>query len=303
MKIADLIVQLENEIKVTNTNSLKIAQTKRLAEIMSIYNGEDVITSFEEVAKQLKIDPSETKMNTGWTNLDKVIQGFRLQQLVVVSGITKHGKTSFLMDLTTKLAEYNPLWFCLEESPQELIRKFIERGEKPPHGFTPKSFRHITIDWIEKKIIEAIVKHGTRIVFIDQLDFLVPFTSENHALKVGQCMRDLKNIAKEWNITIVLICHLVKVKMDTNPTLEDLKGSSSIGQEADTVILVWRETKREKGETIITNNTNVSVQANRRMGTTGNIKMVYHNGHYYEEEWKKFGDYEDEATERLIKSF
>ena len=87
-----------------------------------------------------------------------------------------------------------------------------------------------------------------------------------------------------------------------NPTLEDLKGSSSIGQEADTVILLWRETKREGGEVIITNNTNISVQANRRCGTTGNIKMIYENGHYFEKEWKKFGDY-DEETEKLIKAF
>jgi replicative DNA helicase len=75
--------------------------------------------------------------------------------------------------------------------------------------------------------------------------------------------------------------------MTDNPTLESLKGSSSIAQEADTVILLWRETKREKGEIIITNNTNISVQANRRSGTTGNVKMVYNNGHYTEIDWTR----------------
>ena len=78
----------------------------------------------------------------------------------------------------------------------------------------------------------------------------------------------------------------MKTKMDTQPTLEDLKGSSSIGQEADTVIILWREMKREDGQVTITNNVNVSVQANRRTGKTGNVRMTYHDGHFTEGEWK-----------------
>jgi replicative DNA helicase len=85
--------------------------------------------------------------------------------------------------------------------------------------------------------------------------------------------------------------------MDTQPTLEDLRGSSSIAQEADTVLLLWRESKRKKGEVVITNNVNVSVQANRRTGKTGNVKMIFENGHFLEQEWKT------EAEEELENEF
>ena len=88
--------------------------------------------------------------------------------------------------------------------------------------------------------------------------------------------------------------------MDTNPTLEDIRGSSAIAQEADTVILVWRETKKDGKETIITNNTNIGVLANRRHGTTGNIKMVYENDTYVEKEWINFGDYENDKLDSNI---
>jgi len=123
------------------------------------------------------------------------------------------------------------------------------------------------------------------VVFIDQLDFIVSLQGESHALRVSQTMRDLKGIAKKWNVVIFIICHLSKAKMDTQPTLEDLKGSSSIGQEADTVILLWRESKRENGRMVITNNLNVSVQANRRTGRTGNVQMVYEDGKFLERKW------------------
>ena len=79
------------------------------------------------------------------------------------------------------------------------------------------------------------------------------------------------------------------------PDLEDLRDSSFIAQEADTVLMLWRETKRENGEVKITNNVNLSVQANRRTGKTGNVKMVYSDGHFNEQAWQ------DEDLEKLNK--
>ncbi len=286
MKINELITKLEREIISTQKDLEQSSSLNRLKEIGKMYEGEDKIISFEEISENIKNNEDEIKVMSGWVGLDDLLKGFRLQQLVVVSALTKSGKTSFLMDLTTRLKDFNPLWFPFEESAEELIRKFVERGETPPHGFTPATIQGSTMEWIETKIVESIAKYNTKIVFIDQLDFIIPMNGDNHALRVGQAMRDLKALAKKWNVVIFIICHLVKTKMNEQPTLEDLKGSSSIGQEADTVILLWREMKKEDGQVVITNNVNVSVQANRRVGKTGNIKMVYENGHFIEREWK-----------------
>lgn len=225
--------------------------------------------------------------------------GFQLSGdgLFVLGNFIVTHNTSFLMDMTTKLKEQNPLWFPFEEGAEELVRKFIERGEEPPRAFTPENMKANTMEWIESKIVEAIAKYDTKIVFIDQLDFIVSMKGENHALNVGQTMRDLKGLSKKWNIVIFIICHLSKARMDTQPTLEDLKGSSSIGQESDTVILLWRESKRQGGELVINNNINVSVQKNRRHGKTGNIKMIYENGKFLEQEWK------NEALEKYTNDF
>jgi len=286
MNTKEIIAKVEAEIQRTRNVQDKTAQLSRLKDIMALYMGEDKVVSFCEIAEKIRNQPEQLKIMTGWAVLDKIIKGFRQQQLVVVSAFTKHGKTSWLMDLTTKIKEHNPLWFPFEEGAEELITKFIERGEEPPHGFVPEVMKGNTMEWIEQKIIEGIVKYGSKIIFIDQLDFIVPMNSDNHALRVGQAVRDLKTLAKKWNVCIFLICHLSKVSMTDNPTLESLKGSSSIAQEADTVILLWRETIKKNGEITTTNNTNVSVQANRRYGTTGNVKMVYNNGHYSEMDWR-----------------
>lgn len=285
-EINKIIENLESEIRETVKVEDQAKRMSVLKEIARVYRGEDKVVSFKDITEKLRNQKEETKYLSGFQGLDDLLKGFRPQQLIVVSALTGSGKTSFLMDMTCKLKELNPLWFPFEESAEELIQKFLDRNEEPPIAFTPENMKGNTMEWIESKIVESIVKYDTKIVFIDQLDFIVPMNGDNHALNVGQTMRDLKGLAKRWNVVIFIICHLTKAKMDTQPTLEDLKGSSSIGQEADSVILLWRETKRSGGELVITDNVNVSVQKNRRHGKNGNIKMVYENGHFIETDWK-----------------
>lgn len=281
------LAKLDRELKKIQDEEEREAALERLKAIAKVYDGEDQVVDWKEIAKQ--INPNEFKIMSGWPGLDDLLKGFRLQQLIVVSAATKSGKTSLMVDLTNRLREYNPLWFPFEESAEELISKFLERGEEPPHAFSPLSMMGGTSKWIEDKIVEAIAKYNTKVVIIDHLDFIVPFNADNHSLRMAQAMRDMKGLAKKWNIVIFLICHLVKTKMDTQPTLEDLRGSAAIAQEADTVILMWREAKREGGQMVITNNVNVSVQANRRHGRTGNVKMVFKDGRFLEEEWALTG--------------
>jgi replicative DNA helicase len=114
-----------------------------------------------------------------------------------------------------------------------------------------------------------------KVEFIDHLHFIVPFSAERQDLRIGETMRALKQLAEKWNVLIILIAHLKKTRVDRAPDLEDLRDSSFIAQESDTVILLWRESIRTGREVVITNNVTVSVQANRRTGKTGNVKMVF----------------------------
>lgn len=287
IKNVDLLIKkLDNEISQTQKGQEKTESLIRLKEIAKIYRGEDKVIPFEDIKLRIAQGDNELKIMTGWTDFDKLTRGFRLQQLITVSAQTASGKTSWLMDMTTKLTDLHPLWFPYEESVDELVRKFLERGQEPPQAYAPENMTNNTLEWLESKIVESIAKYDTKVVFIDQLDFIVPFTSENHHLNIAKTMRELKALAKKWNILIFIVCHLTKAKMDSQPTLEDLRGSSAISQESDTVVLLWRESKKEAGQVIITDNVNISIQKNRRYGKTGNVKMVYDNGRFIEQEWK-----------------
>lgn len=296
-EIQKLIVELEKEANEIKIDEKKVEALEKLAEVALMYAGEDRVLPSYVIASMLKAKPPQKKLLSNHTTLDGVLDGFRQKQLIVLSGITKHGKTSFAIDLTSRMKEHYPLWLPFEEPAEELIQKFIDRGEEPPLFYAPGKMVGNNLDWIEKKIIESKAKFGTEIVFIDHLHFIVEMTGENMSHKIGHTMRCLKQIANRWNVAIVLLAHLTKTKLDENPNLENLRDSSFVAQEADTVIILWRETKRSSnGEITITNNVNVSIQANRRTGKTGNVKMAFKDGKFWELDWK----HEDDPIKREL---
>jgi len=301
--VDDFIRDLEKEISQTKKEIEKEESLYRLQNLLKNYVGEDALISSLEVVEKIKNRPKEKQIMSGFSGLDDILKGFRPKQLVVISAPTKSGKTSFCIELTSQMKDENPTWLPFEEGAEELVQKFLDRDEMPPLFFTPNVMAGNTLLWVEKKIIEAKAKFNSNVVFIDHLHFIVPFSAERQDLAIGQTMRELKRMAKTWDVTIFLIAHLKKTKMETQPDLEDLRDSSFIAQEADTVIMLWRKMERKNGEVEITDNVNVSVQANRRIGKTGNVQFTFKDGKFTQEDWREnFSDAENEKTYKELKS-
>lgn len=275
MKLTEYMEVLEAEIEHSKNRT---GQKLRLEEIKNKYkdyNGEDALISSEELVEKIKSEVEEFKMPTGFNQIDSILGGFRLGQLVTISATTGSGKTTFAMEITIRLKEHNPVWIPFEEGAEELIRKFLERNETPPLFYTPKNITGKSVNWIEQRIIEGKVKHNSKVFFIDHLHFIVPFAGDRHDLAVGRTMRDLKELAKKWEVCIFIICHLKKVDLDKMPTLDALRDSSFIGQESDTVIMLWRLNKEG-----YENYVKISVQKNRRTGKLGYSEMIFQDGRF-----------------------
>jgi replicative DNA helicase len=301
-RVKSFLTKVEKEISTDLPEDEQDEARKRLLEVAKIYSGEDMLESSEEISKRLDDEPEELKIMSGFQRLDSIVKGFRIGQLVIVSGYTKHGKSNFTMDMTSKLKEYHPVWFPLEMGSEEMVRIFKERKQEIPYFLSPRTVTAVSLEWIESKIVEGIAKYNSKIVMIDQLDFIVPLQMKDHHQMIGETVRAVRSLARKWGVTIFLICHLNgQAKMTQAPSMENLKGSTSIQQEADIVLMVWRETEKKNFEFTQTNNTMILVQANRRGGTTGNVKMVYNpkDGHYYEREWETSEEHENRMEEEF----
>lgn len=292
-EIKKLLNELDAEVESIKDQKKKNEAKARLEKAMAVYSGEDELISSFEILEHIKTAPPEPKFMTGISSLDLLLDGFRENQLIVLAAPTKSGKSQMTIELAIRMPDTNPVFIPFEESAEELVRKFHDLDQQPPLFYTPKTITGNTVTWIEKKVVEGIVKFNSKLFFIDHLHFIVPFSSDRLDTRIGQVMRDLKRIAKEHNVIVVLVAHLKKTQMEIAPTLEDLRDSSFIAQEADTVLMMWRENKRENGVMITTNNTVLSVQANRRKGKTGNVYMKFENGRYLEYDWQGFANEEE----------
>ena len=98
------------------------------------------------------------------------------------------------------------------------------------------------------EIIETIVRSkklfDTRVVIIDHLDYMIR-NSANKEAEIGNTLQELKRVAEENKVLMVIVTHIRKVEqpgsaLKRKPTMEDLKGSSSLYQDPECVVMLTR---------------------------------------------------------------
>ena len=265
----------------------------RIRSLYQKYQGEDDVVSFKDIETAMENEPPAVKVLTGFHDLDKLIDGFRYEQLVIISAQEKTGKTSFAIELVDSMKDQNPCYFLFEQSAQEIIRQRKERGQDIPNGYAPKRNTDNRWDWVEKRMMESMVKHGSRVFVIDNVDWLEKEYGYNQ--RTDEVMRDLllkiKNFCKQWEVIIFLIAHVKKVPMQDIPQPDDIKDTSAFKQIADTVLILWRKTKEEKIEgtktkaPYRTNETLLWVAENRQTGKTGYVQLIFDGKKFSERVW------------------
>lgn len=297
MKIEELIKSIHSEISKTKEDIKNSEGLMKLKSVAEQYNGEYRLIWSDKLLEQIKNKPQKSLYKTGVALLDDLIGGFKEQQLITLSASTKHGKTAMSIFLMQCLEGLNPVMIPLEQSNEEIVEQRFDNGYSIPRFLSPEKLAaKVNTDWIEQRIIEGIAKYNTKLVVIDHLGYIDDYGAdqtyrrENLAYRIGQVMRELKNIAKRWNVIILLLAHISQKDEGHPPTLEDLKNSSDIAQESDLIIMLWRKNEQKNKVRIYQNETLLSVMANRRTGRNGNVGLRFNTktGNYEEDNnWVK----------------
>jgi len=219
-------------------------QPPDIRKALATYKGPDQIISSFDLSEQLKYAKDMPVIKSKIPLLDYHLEGgFEAGELISLSGPPKTGKTLLLQSLTLNFLDqgYKSLWFQYEVTP----KRFIEGFQDLPKFYLPQKLEAYDLPWIEKRILEAILKQGIKIVFIDHLHYLFDLIKQNTSLQIGSVIRTLKQIAVKYNIVIFLACHMKKVTFDKEPSDEDIRDSSLIGSESDTVLIIWRVPKTD----------------------------------------------------------
>lgn len=207
---------------------------------------------------------------TGFAELDELLGGYRPGQLIVVGARPGMGKTVFGLDAARRIAiaeETCAGYFTMEMSVQELTERALaaqgsiqyqrirdgklteedwDIAEKLRDVFkiVPLYFDDSTGQTVQKiaaKLRRLKERQGVRFAVVDHVGLLR--STARHGTRqeaVAADVRDLKELARELDITIMALAQLHRIEKDRVPELTDLRESGEIEQSADVVIFPYR---------------------------------------------------------------
>lgn len=207
---------------------------------------------------------------TGFADLDAKIVGLEPGDVVVVAGRPSMGKTAFTMQIAEKVSETNPVQvFSLEMGAQALaMRQAASVGKidlmklrtgqlqdadwqrltyalgklnERPMYIDDRS--GLTVHQIRARARQTKRKHGLGLVVIDYIG-LIAGGGENRATVLGEISRNVKAMARELAVPVLLLCQLnrqVTGRTDKRPLISDLRESGAIEQDADVILMLHRD--------------------------------------------------------------
>jgi replicative DNA helicase len=295
--------EVEQILEKTEQSIYNLSQERTTPKFYS--SAEIVDDIFEEMKLKAKIKNSG--LLSSFHELDSILQGFQKSDLIVIAGRPSMGKTAFSLNIginVVKQYKIPLLIFSLEMSRQQIIYRLISTDSEINSNrlksgkmnawewkLLSKSMKEISelpifidddpninISDIRSKIKKIIHENNKDcLVIIDYLQLMrVNKKFENRSQEISYVTRNLKILAREFKIPIVILSQLsrnLESRPNKRPMLSDLRDSGSIEQDADIVIMLYREDyyQEKKGEEQITE----FIVAKHRNGPIGTAKLLF----------------------------
>jgi replicative DNA helicase len=288
------------------TNEVRINQTVNTAQVLN--------ELFSELKNKI-LNPQLPGLPSGFAKLDELTQGFQKSDLIIIAGRPSMGKTALSLNMALNSIKIKrlPVLFCSLEMSKEQILYRLLSSETEINQMKLRSGQLSQNDWIKlNKVMRIISKlpffiddtstlstqdirskiktiileqNQLGLVIIDYIQLMRGLNGKqnNRVQELSEITRDLKGLAREFNIPIIALSQLsrnVDNRINQRPILSDLRESGSIEQDADLILML-------SGSKIVSSSNPVSVSINQpnqssvteliiakqRNGPTGTIKL------------------------------
>jgi len=244
---------------------------------------DSVSKSLEIINYTMRNNDNISGVSTGLADLDNKLSGFQDSNLIILAGRPSMGKTAFAanfafnacQDLVKKAKngekQQSVGFFSLERSSTQLASGLLSmmarvnstylgngRVHKENYDDLQKAANDLaemplfiddtaslTIDELRIRARRLKEEENVGIIFVDYLQLLRTSDKQNYrTLEITEIIRELKVIAKDLNIPVVVLSQLsrdLEKRKDKRPRLSDLSDSAAIEQVADVIMLLYRE--------------------------------------------------------------
>ena len=259
-----------------------------------------------------------TGIATGFSDLDRITNGLQKADLILLAARPSVGKTALGLNIAENAAirgGKTVAFFSLEMPAEQLIMRILA-SETEIDATVIKAGKQTGAQWktltrFNNDISESDIKlfiddtssistsevrtrlrklkssQGLDLVVIDYLQLMTASNTRatNREQEISSISKDLKSMAKDFNVPVIALSQLSRSpekRTDTRPILSDLRESGAIEQDADIVLMLYRNPKPAEGED--PNMTELIISKHRN-GETGTIKLSFLR------EFTKFVDY------------
>ncbi len=249
--------KLTNDAKSGGLNKLSVALKKNLRDL-------------EDTSRR----PGELSgLTSGFHEIDTLLMGMQPGQLIVLASRPGMGKTSLGLNMIQKSVEASGLpgvIFSLEMLEHELsLRLLAAKGKidlkkMKTKNFTQTDLRGIgtayqqlgqlpifindsgstTILDIVSRCRKIKAEQGLGMVMVDYLQLMRPTSDIPREQQISEMSRGLKSMAKELECPVLALSQLnrgVESRVDKRPSTADLRESGAIEQDADVVMMIYRD--------------------------------------------------------------
>jgi len=195
---------------------------------------------------------------TGYTKIDAMLPGggFQPEQLVIIAGRPSMGKSAlaYCFAEAAALGAKTVAYFALETSRREIgIRALRWHQSELLRGPAVKLLSElpliiddspaIGLSHMRIRLRRIRRQRGLHMVVVDYLQ-LMRHRSESRLQEVSEISRGLKAIAKEFAVPVIAVAQLnrqTEGRTDRRPMLSDLRESGQIEQDADVIMMCYRD--------------------------------------------------------------
>jgi replicative DNA helicase len=247
-----------------------------------------------------------TGVSTGFEKLDEMTGGLQAGDLIVVAGRPSMGKTTFAINIAENAAfgsKIKVAVFSMEMSREQLAFRMISSlgsvdqsrlrrgpyqdedwarinsaiGQMRDAPIFIDDAGALTPTEVRARARRLKREHGLGLIVIDYLQLMqVAGTKENRATEISEISRSLKALAKELSVPVIALSQLnrsVEQRVDKKPVMSDLRESGAIEQDADVIMMIYRE------EVYDPNSTRKGIAdiiiAKQRNGPVGDIQLTF----------------------------
>lgn len=305
-------VDIDDYLDNAEKKILSVTRNRRTSDFRS---GSEVIsTVIENIQKMADNHSPITGIGTGFKDLDRLTHGFQAGDLIILAARPSMGKTAFALNLGMNMAQIDTkrsvAIFSLEMPAEQLISRILSAkslvlGDHLKTGYLSsgewnqlseavtelKSTKIFIDDTPGVRVSEIFSKcrklqaeHGLSCILIDYIQLISGNgkSGDNRQQEVSEISRNLKALARELKVPVIALSQLsrgVEQRTDKRPMMSDLRESGALEQDADMIILLYRESyydDAKKEEAIKNGIETVEVDvAKHRNGATRRLDVAF----------------------------